>query len=364
MPRRLLRVVKASLLVAMLGVTPAAASGAPRRSSVGRLANRCFAIRSGGRFVAPAGAGGGYRVSAGSIAAGAARFYLKPTGLGTYLLYDQRAKLMSVAGNSGAVGRVSDAGPRTEWELGFGAPTIRSALNRRFLSAKTGSGTLMLASAIGPAAFSFAPTAGCTPFPEAQVGATGAPSNATNRDGTVFGFVDAHLHITANMRAGGRVIYGEPFDRFGIAAALGQDAKYHGANGGLDYTGNLLRGATPTGMHDTHGWPTFRGWPVYNTQTHQQTYYVWLQRAWEAGERLVVAQTVDDQALCLLEPHRNDGCNETRSIKAQIRALRELQNYVDAQNGGPGQGWFRLVYSPEQARRVIKRGKLAVIIGI
>ena len=120
----------------------------------------------------------------------------------------------------------------------------------------------------------------------------------------MFGFVDAHLHITAFMRAGGLVISGEPFDRFGIPAALGRDAKVHGSDGQLDYIGNLLRTGSPVGKNDTHGWPTFTGWPTYNTQTHQQTYWVWLQRAWEAGERLVVAQTVDDAPLCRLEPRR------------------------------------------------------------
>ena len=115
---------------------------------------------------------------------------------------------------------------------------------------------------------------------------------------------------------------------------------------------------TPTAGRLCNGWPTF------DTQTHQQTYYVWLQRAWEAGERLLVVQTADDQPLCQLEPRRDESCDETTSIKAQIRALRGLQDYVDAQNGGPGRGWFRLVYSPAQARRVIAGGKLAVIIGI
>ncbi|MGZ4321994.1 MAG: hypothetical protein ACXVHJ_08100 [Solirubrobacteraceae bacterium] len=73
----------------------------------------------------------------------------------------------------------------------------------------------------------------------------------------MFGFVDDHLHITANARGGGLLISGEPFDRFGIPAALGQDAKVHGANGALDITGNLLRTGNPVGTHDTHGWPTF-----------------------------------------------------------------------------------------------------------
>jgi hypothetical protein len=37
---------------------------------------------------------------------------------------------------------------------------------------------------------------------------------------------------------------------------------------------------------------------------------------------------------------------------------------VDAQSGGRGRGWFRLVYGPRAARRAIARGKLAVLIGV
>ena len=134
------------------------------------------------------------------------------------------------------------------------------------------------------------------------MGATGRPFRGTDRKGNVRGFADMHLHITANQRAGGAVIYGEPFDPYGISEALGHDADVHGADGSADVTGNLLRTGLPFGTHDTHGWPTFSGWPVNDTVTHQQTYYVWLQRAWMAGERLVVAQTVEDQPICEIEP--------------------------------------------------------------
>ena len=44
--------------------------------------------------------------------------------------------------------------------------------------------------------------------------------------------------------------------------------------------------------------------------------------------------------------------------------MHELQDYVDAQSGGPGEGWFRLVRNSKQARRVIERGKLAVLLGV
>src|SRR5581483_11175183 len=44
--------------------------------------------------------------------------------------------------------------------------------------------------------------------------------------------------------------------------------------------------------------------------------------------------------------------------------LRALQDYVDAQAGGPGKGFFRIVTNPFQARQVINQGKLAVVEGI
>ena len=179
----------------------------------------------------------------------------------------------------------------------------------------------------------------------------------------VHGFADLHLHITADMRAGGRVIYGRAFHPRGIKFALGGDAQTHGADGSLDITGNLLRTGNPFGSHDTQGWPRFTGWPTYDTNTHQQVYYTWLERAWRAGLRLVVAQTVEDEPICRLVPRRAYPCNETDAIARQVRRLRGLQDYVDAQRGGRGRGWFRLAYSPRQARRAIERGKLAVIIG-
>jgi hypothetical protein len=220
----------------------------------------------------------------------------------------------------------------------------------------------LLAAVAALAALALAPA---TAFgAEAEVGATGAPFRGTDSSGAVRGYVDAHLHITANQRAGGRVIYGEPFDPRGIVAALGNDASEHGPDGSADITGNLLRSGLPFGMHDTHGWPTFVGWPTFDTMTHQQTYYVWLQRAWMAGLRLVVAQTVEDEPFCRIEPVRSHSCSEPVAIRLQIRTLRALQRYVDGKSGGAGRGWFRLVFSPAQARRVIARGKLAVIIGI
>ncbi len=371
---RLAGLLAAGVLVTGLAASARGGGGErpPARGGGGKpgvdLSSRCFAIASAadGRFVAPAGTG--YRADRPRAAAMA--FYLKPAALGRYLLYDRGGELLSAAGPGEAAGREPSPGKPTEWALvrsSRTAFTLSSVANRRQLAVAPTSGRLILVSAASKGrrrVFEFVRARGCRRYPEARVGASGRRFAGANPDGTVFGFADAHLHITAETRAGGRVISGRSFSPFGITRALGDDARVHGPDGSRDVTGNLLRASSPTATHDTRGWRSFAGWPVHDTITHQQAYYVWLERVWKAGLRLVVAQTVEDQPLCHIEPVRSHTCDETRTIRLEIRRLRALQHYVDAQRGGPGRGWFRLVYSPRQARRVIEHGKLAVLIGI
>jgi hypothetical protein len=338
---------------------PAAAAG---KVTDADLANGCFVIRSqaSGGFVSATA--DGYRADSSRLLA--TRFYLKPSGLGTYLPFDQGSRLVGARGTSD-VGRDQTPGPATEWSLpriSNDTFALRSTSTGRRIGV-TPSGSLVQTDG-GGTAFALVAEQGCTVFPEAELNATGKPFRGTNPDGTVNGFADMHLHITANQRAGGNVIYGWPFDRFGIAAALGHDSDVHGPSGIFDVTGNLLRSGSPVGTHDTNGWPSFTGWPTFDTNTHLQTYYVWLQRAWMAGERLVVAQTVEDRPLCEIEVLGSHDCDETRSVERQVQRLEGLQDYVDAQGGGAGRGWFRLVYDPDQARRVVEQGKLAVLIGV
>jgi len=317
-------------------------------------------------LVAPFGEGYRIRRSPAKVE----RFYLKPTRLGAYLVYGQDRMLMTATGRR-SVSRKGGVAKPAVWTVKR-APgntfNLVSTLDKRKLAvSRRHQLTLIAAKRSGPMTrFTFSAAQGCKRYPEARTGARGRPFKGTRPDGTVKGFADAHLHITAEVRAGGRVIYGRSFSPLGITEALSAagDAKEHGPDGSADVTGNLLRNGTPVGTHDTHGWPTFAGWPVFDTITHQQTYYVWLKRMWMAGMRLVVAQTVEDEPLCRLEPRRSHSCDETHAIKLEIRRLKRLQNYVDAQAGGPGRGWFRIVRNPRQARRVIEHGKLAVLIGI
>jgi microsomal dipeptidase-like Zn-dependent dipeptidase len=80
--------------------------------------------------------------------------------------------------------------------------------------------------------------------------------------------------------------------------------------------------------------------------------------------RLIGAMVVEDEPLCNIEPRKSHSCNETETIELEIQRLRQLQDYIDAQYGGRGRGFFRLVFDPRTARRVIEHGRLAVLIGV
>src|SRR3954465_675967 len=52
------------------------------------------------------------------------------------------------------------------------------------------------------------------------------------------------------------------------------------------------------------------------------------------------------------------------TVRRGFTAIRELQDYVDAQAGGPGKGFFQIVTDPYQAREVINQGRMAVVLEI
>src|SRR5262249_2921424 len=55
---------------------------------------------------------------------------------------------------------------------------------------------------------------------------------------------------------------------------------------------------------------------------------------------------------------------DRRAIEQQIEAAKALENKLDKEAGGPNRGWYRIVTTPAQARKVIRDGKLAVVLGI
>jgi len=198
--------------------------------------------------------------------------------------------------------------------------------------------------------------------PEISLDAGGTPWHGASPFAEVQGTIDGHNHVTAYEFLGGDAHCGEPWNPAGPAVAL-VDCPDHYPDGTAAVLENALFG-DPLRKHDPVGWPTFKGWPAPASQTHEQTYYRWIERAYLGGVRIMVNDLVENVALCQIYPLKHNSCDDMDSIRLQYRRIHELQDFIDAKSGGPGMGWFRIVRDPFEARRVVNEGKLAVVLGI
>ncbi len=321
---------------------------------------------------------------------------MQPSDLGTYLLYDPDGGYV-VAEDGRLVRQTTLPSDATlfddsyvsgaEWLL---QTSTRVADRHQLASRRTGewlgAGGLV-ADEAAAAAVQLVPADGCATFPELALNASGSVTRTTFEDGDLFGFVDMHSHMFTNYGFGGGMFRGAPFHRLGVEHALGDCEAAHGPMGRKDFFGYaydssadaggfsdlvpaMLAGELPVDNHATQGYPDFTDWPDVRTRsTHNAQYHRWIERAWMAGLRLVVQHATSNAVICNLavgegwSPSRYD-CEDMTAVDRELDAAWEMERYVDAQSGGAGQGWFRIVTTPAEAREVIGAGKLAVLLGI
>ncbi|MCB1687017.1 MAG: hypothetical protein KDI33_00945 [Halioglobus sp.] len=388
---------------------------APNEESVFEAANGCFAISpdGGDHFIAlsetpaanpgnpvaqslAAEVVGSFSPDADS-AAEAARFLLRPTDLGKYLLYDadegylvsdgqtlqrQASLAFDVTQVNGKVVVEDKMQSEGEWQL-LAAPDAQFVLQHIKSGMYIGADGTMVAEAEA-ADLVFVEQGGCATFPELTLDASGNVAVTEFDDGAVFGFVETHSHLFTNLAfGGGGVFHGAPFHPLGVEHALHDCDLSHGVDGRKDLMGAGFAGGDITAIlpalisgqlaeknHNTEGYPIFTDWPnAPSSSTHQVQYYKWLERAYLSGLRLLVQHATTNEFLCKLavgvgtQAKRHD-CNDMINVDAILDATFAMERYIDALSGGPGKGWFRIVYSPEEAREEIVAGNLAVVLGI
>lgn len=361
--------------------------------------NQCVSLHTGKEALVADG--GTYTWTRGADA-DAARFRLQAADLGVYLLYDSDGRYLVAESDTvtretslqSDMTRIEDghlddgyvSGGEWALEPSWKGGTRYQLHNRRNdkLLGEEGLGADEDALAI-----TLEPAEGCATFPELSLDATGTITHTTLDDGTLYGIADAHSHLLSNFGfGGGGVFHGSTFHRLGVEHALPDCAPFHGEEGRHDFFGyafdasgnntadltsmidDLLAGELQQDNHNTAGYPDFTDWPDgVHRSTHQTQYYRWLERAWMAGLRLEVQHATTNSVICNfmvgdgVEPSRYD-CEDMTAVDRIIDETWAMQHYIDAQNGGEGKGWFRVVSTPAEAREVIQAGKLAVVIGI
>jgi hypothetical protein len=318
----------AAVLVALGSVSATTAARRPARRVLTRysLVHGCYAVRP--RGTSKPIAGGPFRMQA--------------AALGVYLLFTPNRKFLATG-----LKPVATPARATEWRVSGSARrgfTIRNLATHARLRV------------------AFRSASGCAPYPAAGVDATGRAFKGASPESAVRGTVEGHAHITAFEFFGGDWHCGRPWSPYGapygLPASCAPDQQ--GSNGQVEDFEDWGGQPRPPMV----GWPKFENWPRPTTLAEEGDYYTGIERAWKAGLRLLVTNLVDNEALCSVMTKRHNPCNDMAGVRIQNRDLHQLQDYIDAQSGGPGKGWFRLVTNPFQARRVINQGKLAVIEGI
>ena len=347
------------------------------------MAKGCYGLQSvlDDSFVVSDG-GNGYQTGESAVG-NAEAFFMQPATLGKFLFYAANQTLLTAG--TGNVSAAPLPGNAAIWNIDMDDAnntfSIVSDTSGQALIADNG--VLTVGTAAGEAAeFRFVPTtADCSEYPEMATSVRGETFKGRGVDQPIIGFADLHTHqgMSSEMSyegdvgpSAGGVLYGEVFHRFGVPHALEDCTQYHGQGGVND--GNNILHTTPLQGHDTKGWPSFADWPYNQGLTHQFMYYRWVERAYMAGLRLMANHGTNIAGLCEFGRHNQVAagdlaaetydCNDMSVAVKQIEYLYDVQDYIDAQHGGPGKGWYRIVKSPQEAREVINDGKMAVVLGV
>ena len=349
--------------VTLVACASAGALFAPAAAAVDiySYANGCYALHdtTANRYVVRDGAR--YAATATSATA-ATPFRMQATALGSYLLYGPDGQMLSV-GTLGPITPTATPGPAADWRLIDVAGILRMTNVFTGLHLGVGLGGRLVQTLSTAPRWSFASAQGCASFPEVEVNVKGQPFKGSHPSARVRGFVDTHTHVSAFQFLGGRFHCGKPWSPYGVTVAL-VDCVDHGPDGSAGVAETFLSGGSPGDTHSPQGWPGFTGWPRDESLTHEGTYWKWIERAWRSGLRIMVNDLVENRALCELYPLKQNNCNEMASAYQQANDMYALQDYVDAQYGGPGKGFLRIVKTPAEARRVVNDGKLAMVLGV
>lgn len=183
-------------------------------------------------------------------------------------------------------------------------------------------------------------------------------------DAPVWGFADLHTHPMSHLGFGYKVMHGRPDGP--IWEALGDCNPTHGGpdlfdNHGGDYTRELVikmaddKGIDPhrEGYH-SDPWKTFRKWPVFTTISHQQMWHEWIRRAYDGGLRVMVALCVNNPLLAA--GVKGEGPRDDLTV-GDLQ-IKELKAFVARHDD-----FMEIAFDPVQLRDIVRRDKLAVIIG-
>ena len=174
----------------------------------------------------------------------------------------------------------------------------------------------------------------------------------------IRGFADYHVHQFAHLANAGGILTSTPTS----ASCLPPPPP---VGGDMEMSMREITRATILGEARAQA-ASGKCYPTFSNFGGQQVSKDHLKRAWQGGMRLMVMMAVNSNYLC--EVFHGPGsvyfCGDPKILDKQIAAALAFEAAIDAESGGSGKGWYRIVRTPDEARAAMKAGKLAVVLGI
>lgn len=205
------------------------------------------------------------------------------------------------------------------------------------------------------------------------------------------GFADLHTHPMSHLGFGGVVMAGAPDDSTpmlrwnwvcgtsfepagSISQSLGSCNAVHGGPGIDNPCGDLIRSAIIDNVerryvhefpnpgvlgevadHPHTGYPNFAWWPHSSSVTHQQMRWEWIRRAFEGGQRVMVALAVNNSLLA--KAGNAPGLVDDRA--SVLNQLREIDAFALRHSD-----FMAVARSSAELRSIVEGGRLAVVMGV
>jgi microsomal dipeptidase-like Zn-dependent dipeptidase len=180
--------------------------------------------------------------------------------------------------------------------------------------------------------------------------ATAQKSNYINTPLT--GFVDMHAHPRGDLAYGTELFYGAPYGDISVALANCKE----------DHSKNLFRSIlaaqtekqnNPDWKDGKVGYPNFTTWPAWCSILHQQMWVEWIERAHKGGLNIMVALAVSSH--CIASAAKTKGPQDDEQVMLNcIQGIKDLVAHST---------FMEIALTPQDARRIVAAGKLAVILG-
>jgi microsomal dipeptidase-like Zn-dependent dipeptidase len=207
-------------------------------------------------------------------------------------------------------------------------------------------------------------------------------ASAAHAQAKLWGWADLHAHPASHLAFGANadgndgILWGKPGLTDATTLVDDLPACSPDKHGGFDadavrhFTHRSVIGTLDnmTGYnHLADGAPTFRNWPNARSLTHQQMHIAQLRRAYDGGQRLMIASATDNQLLSRL--WREIGYNAAGNAvplpdpEFDLRTARRQLAFVKSL-AARNPSWLEVAYSAADARRIIASDKLAIILSV